>query len=65
MPKKAKKASKETKQKGDKGKKSKQRRTESYSVYIYKVLKQVMNEFMIDMPLVEMPVSGCTCLSTL
>ena len=24
-----------------------------------------MNEFMIPMPLVEMPVSGCTCLSTL
>ena len=24
-----------------------------------------MKEFMIDMPLDEMPVSGCTCLSTL
>jgi len=25
----------------------------------------LMNEFMIDMALLEMPVSGCTCLSTL
>ena len=41
MPKKAKKASKEKKPKGEKGKKSKKRRTESYSIYIYKVLKQV------------------------
>ena len=24
----------------------------------------LMNEFMIDMPFLEMPVSGCTCLST-
>eukprot|EP00961_Rhodomonas_salina_P217668 2941725-Rhodomonas_salina.1 len=40
-PKKEKKAKKEKKPKGEKGKKGKKKRTESYSIYIYKVLKQV------------------------
>ena len=42
-PKAAKKAKKEKKPKkeGEKGKKRKKRRTESYNIYIYKVLKQV------------------------
>ena len=42
-PKAAKKAKKEKKPKkeGEKGKKRKKHRTESYSIYIYKVLKQV------------------------
>jgi len=90
----AKKAKKEKKPKKEGSGKRKKKRTESYSINIYKVLKQVhpdtgistkgmlimnsfisdrdervhdqeMNEFMINMPLVEMPVSGCTCFSTL
>ena len=40
-PKAAKKAKKEKKPKKEGGKKSKKKRTESYSIYIYKVLKQV------------------------
>uniref|UniRef100_A0A667HJ98 Core Histone H2A/H2B/H3 domain-containing protein n=1 Tax=Lynx canadensis TaxID=61383 RepID=A0A667HJ98_LYNCA len=106
----AKKGSKKAVTKAQKkdGKKRKRSRKESYSIYVYKVLKQVhpdtgisskamgimnsfvndiferiageasrlahynkrskmslTNEFMMPMALDEMPVSGCTCLSTL
>ena len=48
--------------KGDK--KRKKKRRESYAIYIYKVLKQVhpdtgiSSKFMMDMALLEIPVSG-------
>ena len=65
MPKKAKKASKEKKPKGEKGKKSKKRRTESYSIYIYKVLKQVHPDTGISTKGMSIMNSFITCLSTL